>query len=184
MLKKSLCLFVFNILCIYSFSQDVKNNEERPKTKMEEFFSRTGGIVKFIDYKLPNLKSSYATALTWVREVSSENVSLYFYQIEKKGQYSDVTASIEYGDLLELLKALDALKSEVERDKNADPDYLENKFITDDGFQLGYYISKGKATWFLKLERYGSDNTLYLSDVETISNSFQAAKLKIEELKK
>lgn len=38
------------------------------------------------------------------------------------------------------------LKAEVEKDIAANPDYLENKFVTVDGFQVGYYVSKeGKA---------------------------------------
>ncbi|MCL1484538.1 MAG: hypothetical protein MH208_09330 [Marinobacter sp.] len=93
------------------------------------------------------------------------------------------TASIEYSDLLEVIKALNSLKSEVESDIRSDPDYMENKFITEDGFQLGYYITKGKATWYLKLEKYGSDKTLFINDLEKIERNFLDAKNKIEELK-
>jgi hypothetical protein len=184
MFPKTTCLILANLIFGLLFSQDVKKDQEKVKTKMDVFSSKTGGIVKFVDYNLPNLKSSYASADTRVRKITSDKLSGYFYQIEKKGQYSNTTASIEYTDLLEVIKALDALKSEVDKDKSLDPDYLENKFVTDDGFQIGYYVSKGKATWYLKLERYGSDNTLYLNDVDAIQSAFLAAKLKIEESRK
>ena len=110
--------------------------------------------------------------------------SLYFYQIEKKGQYSNTTASIEYSDLLEVIKALKTLKQEVEKDMAANPDYLENKFITVDGFQIGYYVEKGKSNWYIKLEKYGSDSTLFIKDGVTVESAFDEAKAKIEELKK
>jgi len=61
---------------------------------------------------------------------------------------------------------------------------LENKFVTVDGFQVGYYVDKGKATWYVKLERYGSDNTVYIDNVTTIEGALEGAKSKIEEMKK
>ena len=100
----------------------------------------------------------------------------YFYQIEKQGQYGDKVASIEYSDLIEKLKAFTALKGQVDNDISTNPDYLENKFITVDGFQVGYYVSKGKLTWYIKLEQYGSDATLFIDQSETIETAFANAK--------
>ena len=76
------------------------------------------------------------------------------------------------------------LKAEVEKDIAANPDYLENKFVTVDGFQVGYYVSKGKSRWYLKLEKFGSDNTLFIDNLETIAAAFDEAKVKIDEQKK
>lgn len=61
---------------------------------------------------------------------------------------------------------------------------MENKFITEDGFQVGYYVSKGKAYSYIKLERYGSDATLFIDDGDVIETAFTDAKNKIEELMK
>jgi hypothetical protein len=85
--------------------------------------------------------------------------------------------------LLEVIKAVKTLKTEVDADIASNPDYMENKFTTVDGFQVGYYISKGKITWYIRLEKYGSDNTLFVSDGETIESAFTNAKNKIDELK-
>ena len=175
-------LFFYSIMCI---SQDVKKEAQKVETKMEAFASKTGIVIKFVDYNLPNLKLSYGSvAESRIRKIISGNESKYFYQIENQGKYSSYTASIEYSDLVEVIKAIKSLSSEVEKDISLNPDYLENKFTTSDGFQVGYYISKGKASWYLRLEKYGSDNTVFVKDGNDIEPAFSAAKTKIEELKK
>ncbi len=82
---------------------------------------------------------------------------------------------------MEINKALNKLVSEVDADCAANPDYLENRFITEDGFQIGYYVSKGKANWYLKLERYRS-STVYIKNMDVLTTNFPAAQQKIEEL--
>lgn len=185
MKKKIFLLLNITIIVLSLSAQDVKNQDKTIQTKMDVFASRTGAIIKFIDYNLPNLKLYVGgNADTRIRKLTSAGESKYFYQIEKSGQYSNSTASIEYYDLLEVIKALTTLKTQVDNDIASNPDYLENKFVTADGFEIGYYVSKEKTKWYLKLERYGSDNTIFINDVETLTTAFQGAKDKIEELKK
>jgi len=162
---------------------DTLKTTENSKTKMDIFSSKTGVILKFIDTKLPNLSTIYSAAETRIRKVQSNNVEAYFYQIVNDGRYSSTTASIEYSDLLEVIKAVKSLKAEVDADIASNPDYMENKFTTVDGFQVGYYISKGKATWYISLEKYGSDKTLFITNGEIIETAFTNAKNKIDELK-
>ena len=121
---------------------------------------------------------------TRIRKINSGSLFSYFFQIEKQGKYNNSTASIEQSDLLEVIKAISSLKMEVEKDILTNSDYLENKFTTVDGFKIGYMINKGKVTWFLQLEKYGSDNTIFIENLETIEKAFEEAKSKIEELKK
>lgn len=170
-------------MCSQLNAQDVKKEAENVKTKMEVFSSKTGVITKFIDTKLPNLSTTYTSAETRIRKVKSGNTETYFYQIEKEGKYDSSTASIEYSDLLEVIKAVKTLKTDVDSDIAGNPDYMENKFTTEDGFQVGYFVSKGKATWYISLEKYGSDKTLFVTDGEIIDNAFTNAKNKIDELK-
>jgi hypothetical protein len=181
-LKLSFLLLILSsaIAC----AQAVKKEVQTPETKMDGFSSKTGTFSRFIDARLPPLKSSYSSAETRIRKLMSGTESLYFYQIEKTGQYANSTASIEYTDLLEVIKALRSLKADMEKDMTGSADYLENKFVTVDGFQVGYYVEKGKGTWYLKLEKYGSDNTLFIKDQKSIEGAFNEAKAKIEELKK
>jgi len=89
---------------------------------------------------------------------------------------------IEYSDLVEINKALAKLTSEVDADCAENPDYLENKFRTVDGVEVGYYVSKGKASWFMKLERYTS-STVFIKSKEVLVEAFTNAQKKIEELK-
>lgn len=174
-------LILFNINYV-AYSQDVKA-ENGPKTKMELFSSKTGVITKFYDFTLPRLASTYTSVETRIRVLRSGTEDVYFYQIEKEGNYSSSVASIEYSDLLEVIKAIQSLKSEVEADVQNNPDYLENKFTTSDGFQVGYYVSKGKPTWYIRLEKYGSDKTLFFKSYNTIEESMLNAKNKIDEIK-
>jgi len=148
------------------------------------FSSKTGTITKFIDTTMPNLKSIYGGKETRIRKIISGPSSAYFYQITNEGKYGSSTASIEYSDLLEVLKAINTLKSEIDKDIASSPNYLENKFITTDGFQVGYYVSGGKVSWYIKLEKYGSDNTVFIDSGDAIERAFTDARNKIEELKK
>lgn len=184
MIKKLFSASAIVLLSMNSYGQDVKKESEAIKTKMDIFASKTGSITKFVDTKLPNLKASFGSPETRIRKISNGSSNAYFYQIEKEGKYSNTTASIEYNDLIEVLKAIKALKNDVNNDVASNPDYMENKFITSDGFQVGYYVSKGKVSWYIKLDKYGSDNTLFIDNGDTIESAFTEAKNKIEELKK
>jgi hypothetical protein len=185
MLKNVILILSAFLLAVTAFSQDVKKESQKIETKMEAFASKTGTIVKFIDSKLTDLKLSYGSvAETRIRKILNGTEARFFYQIENQGKYSNSTASIDYADLLEVIKAIENLKAEVDKDVALNPDYLENKFATADGFQVGYYVSKGKASWYLRLEKYGSDNTIFVKDSGNIETAFAEAKTKIEELKK
>jgi hypothetical protein len=183
-MKKSTILMALLLGSATLFAQDVKKEAETVKTKIDMFSSKTGTITKFVNTKLPNLKTSYGVAETEIRKIINGTNPIYFYQIKKGAKYGNSTASIEYNDLLEILKALKALQPEVEKDIATNPDYLENKFITADGLQVGYYVKEGKASWYIKLEKYGSDNTLFIDSGAIIETAFTEAKNKIDELKK
>ncbi len=184
MMKTTVFILTILLGSLSLFAQDVKKDAETVKTKIDVFNSKTGTITKFTDNKLLNLKTSLGGVETRIRKINNGTASAFFYQIIKEGKYSNSTASIEYSDLLEVLKAIKALKTEVDKDIALKPDYLENKFITVDGLQVGYYVSGEKTSWYIKLEKYGSDNTLFFENGDVIETSFTEAKNKIDELKK
>ena len=175
-------LFVLGLLLLTS-SLFAQQDAKEANTKMDAFASKTGVIIKFVDYALPNLGLTYGAAETKVRKLISGGEVGFFYQISHQGKYDTKTASIAFEDLVEVIKAIQTLKSDSEKDKSTNPDYLENKFVTEDGFQVGYYISKGKLKWYLVLEKYGSGTTIFVNEVSAIEKAFNNAKLKIEELK-
>jgi len=184
-MKKIYYLLFSFLITLPILAQETKKELEKEKTKIDAFASKTGSIIKLSDYKLTGIKTLYGgISETRIRKINSGSVVSYFFQIEKQGKYNTSTASIEQSDLLEVIKALNSLKTEVEKDIATNCDYLENKFTTVDGFKIGYMINKGKATWFLQLEKYGSDNTIFIENLETVEKAFDEAKNKIEELKK
>lgn len=181
--KKIMIIAALLLITVNFYAQEAKKDTKTVETKMEAFASKTGTITKFTDVKLANIKTAYEVTEARVRKVNSGLITSFFFQIEKTGKYSNPTASIEYSDLIEVIKALKTLMLEVDKDVLNKPDYLENKFVTVDGFQIGYYVSKEKATWYMKLEKYGSESTVFINDVSTIESAFNDAKTKIEEQK-
>ena len=178
---KKVLLWIAMLIPMASFAQ--KAEDAKKLTKFEEFTSKTGSIVKFVDVNLPRLSLSYGSLETGIRTLKS-GTNAYFYRLEKAETSSSVAkiAMIEYSDLVEINKALVKLSSEVESDIAANPDYLENKFRTVDGFEVGYYVSKGEANWFMKLERYSS-STVFIKHQSFVIDAFKNAQAKIEELK-
>lgn len=179
---KKLLVILALMMPVALFAQ---SDAEKKLTKFEQFTSKTGRISKFVDVKMPNIPQSFMGSLeTSIRTLMGEQSNSYFYRIEQGETQRSVShiAMIEYSDLVEINKALTKLVSEVEADCAANPDYLENRFITEDGFQIGYYVSKGKASWYLKLERY-SNSTVFIKNAEALTSNFPEAQKKIEELK-
>lgn len=163
---------------------NAQNKEEKKLTKFEEFASKTGSIIKFVDVSMPNIPLIYGSVKTGIRTVLSSQGNAYFYRIEQEETSRSIAhiAMIEYSDLVEVNKAIDKLLGEVDSDIQSNPDYLENKFVTEDGLQVGYYVSKEKASWYIKLERYGS-STIFVKDPNDLTTAFKNAQTKIEELK-
>ena len=169
-MKKLLFLLAL-MMPLALFAQD---DAAKKLTKFEQLTSKTGRISKFVDVTIPNIPESFMGTLeTSVRTLMGEQTNSYFYRIEEPETSRSIShiAMIEYSDLVEINKALTKLVAEVETDCAANPDYLENRFITNDGFQIGYYVSKGKASWYLKLERY-SNSTVFIKKRRSINNKF------------
>lgn len=179
---KKLQLILVSLLFIFHscYSQE----KEVQKTKIDEFSSATGEIIKYTDYEAETLSISYGVVKTKIRKFSISDNTKFFFQISKKGKYSTKKASIAYEDLLEVNKAINVLKASIISDEASNPSYFENKFVSDDGFQVGYYVSKGKASWYISLEKYGSDNSIFIKDLDNLESVLNDAIEKIKVLKK
>lgn len=183
-MKKILTLVLIILTVNGTFSQEETEKKEQ-KSKISDFISKKGSILKFEDFNLPNVKASlYIVAESKIRKITNANQIKYFLQISKKDKYGSSVASIAYEDIIEIKKALEILKDESVIDLPTNSDYLENKFISDDDFTIGYYINKSKISWYMKLENYGSDNTLFMKTYEDLVKVFEVGKEKIEVLKK
>lgn len=174
---------IIMVLFIAGFSLCHAQDEKQAPSKMSDFVSKTGVLLKFEDFDLPNINLNYGAAEAKIRRINSGGEIRYFYQISKDGKYDKKTASIAEEDLVEMEKALQTLKSQSLADSNSNANYMENKFVTDDGFQIGYFVSKQKVTWYMVLEKYGSDNTIFIKEITTIEEAFKAAGNRLTELK-
>ena len=183
-MKKLLFLILALMVSNFAIHAQQEKNQEKQLTKFEEFSSKTGVIVKYVDTALPNLPVSFSTLQTGIRTIMRGSENAYFYRLEEPETSRSVShiAMVEYSDLVEINKAISRLVADVDADVAANPDYLENKFRTSDGFEIGYYVSKQKPHWFIILERYSS-STVFLKNQQDVVDAFKAAQSKIEELK-
>lgn len=168
------------------FTSSYLHSQDKPetyKTKTDDFISKTGTLIKNIDYIPSYLRTKYSNCNTKVRKITNgSNSSLYVYQITNESQNIKRVASIEYSDLIEIIKAFQILKSDAMKDYLSE-NYLENRFVSKDGFQIGYFVSEGKLNWYIQLEKYSNtNNTILLDDISYLETSFLNARKKIEEL--
>lgn len=178
-MKYTLLILAFFTIFGTVASQDT----QKASTKMDDFVSKTGVIVRFEDHNLEDIKLAYGTAEARIRVMTAGGETEYFLQITNEGKYNSNTASIAYEDVLEVNKAFESLQAAAQAEERGSTTYVENKFITDDGFQIGYYFSDGKLVWFMKLERYASDATVFLKDVTEVVNAFNNAISRMEALR-
>lgn len=191
-MKKILLIFLaLTVSCLSMHAQQDKNTEKK-LTKFEEFSSKTGVIMKFADVTLPDrLQMNRGVVLyTSIRTIMRGSENVYFYRLYTYGD--GYTAWIEYSDLVEINKAVSRLVADVDADVAANPEYLENKFMTSDGFEVGYYVSKQKVTWYLKLKgnlelypkiQLKENFVVYPKRQQDIVDLFEAGQRKIEELR-
>lgn len=171
------------ILIVVLANNLVLGQTKEPKaSKILDFVSRKGVIMKFEDFQLPKLKSTYGSCEVKIRKIVSGEMVKYFLQISKKSKYNSVTSSIANEDIIEIEKALAALQIQAANDISTNADYLENRFISDDEFEIGYYIDKNKITWYMKLKD-GNEGTVFLKSNEVIANALKGGKEKIALLK-
>ena len=154
------------------------STEEKQLTKVEQFLLRTGKIVRVNSYSVGQI---YSYTEVSARKIESEGEVLYACVIEKEGEYGNATAFIEEEDLDEIISVLKILKKQSLEDEGT-THYIENKFITDDGFRIGYYTTKGKIKWFMTLERYASRSTIW-PKLENIESMLTQAKQKLIDIK-
>ena len=155
MVKKCLLL----IMVLFPMFMMAQNEVSKKQTKYEEFVSKTGSIIKYVEKSMKKCQMDLNYSLkVRMRTVYGEGKNLYFLILEKGKTFTSEPsfAYIEYSDLVEINKALAKLLNEEKSDCELKPEYLQNIFTSEDGFKVGYYVEKSKATWKVKLE-YGAE---------------------------
>lgn len=130
---------------------NVDKPKKKTETKFEKFISNYGVFSKFTEYQTSELPlQGDGISKCYIREYIDLNTNkkTYFLHIQSGLGHE----FIAYEDLVKLIEAMDVLqKSYIEDLKLNSHNYTECKFITDDGFEIGYYFRKQKPTWFIDM---------------------------------
>ena len=156
------------------------SQDEKALSKMDKFVSNTGSIIKLENFYQPELKGYSEVLKVQVRKATVGEEKAYYLQIIKEDKYGNKSASIAEEDLIEVIKAYNELVKQSESEDTS-ADYFENKFTTDDGFQIGYGGGKNRV-WFLTLEKFGKSTILFKGH-EDIGYAINQGKNIIDELK-
>ena len=148
MKKKTLISIILLILSLNINAQtDSINNRG---TVYDNYISQKGLKIKFEDKKLSKISygiSSNTYLKCKLRIVEVEGIEKKYFVILGEGDDN----IIEYSDLINVNKELERLLKEIDIDISQNPDYIENKYISNDGFVIGYYIEGKKSKWFMQL---------------------------------
>ncbi len=183
---------LFLLLILVPWSVMAQDNDEerdsvRSNTKYGVMFLKKGVFIKFEDFKvqkypytvdsnIPKIKAS-------IRNFYGTNKNIYFIKL----RIGNTWVFIEYSDLVEINKAIEKLKYEVDYDCLKMPEYIKNAYISDDDFVVGYWVEKklGKytPTWYFDFD----NSNRYLPiirniDINKVSKMFQEKQAEIEEM--
>ena len=181
-MKRLLFFAVLWMFSLSSFSQaetaDQEENQVKKETKYEKFFSNYGTFLRFVEYKLPkfDFQKDWINE-TCIREFVDINNGEKSYFLRIRSGYPRQTESIAYEDLIKVIDAIKQLKSQFAKDSQVG-NYLEFRFTTEDGMQIGYYYSDNKPTWFMTV----MGNTRFFKKDFDFEKAFVNAKQEIEKL--
>ena len=195
--------FLLMIMLALPFSVYAQSEtEEKNQTTFEKFTSTIGHIVKFKDYTLPDITGKDGSGLlavyyivhAQIRQVMVGDDTSLFLRLSYKPDQTTPTryAFIAYEDVLEINKALKELVDQGSVDTTGDANYLENKFKTQDYFDIGYYIrkyvsKKGEESftkkWYIDLDNRLNNSTAFFATPDDLVNLFGNAINKMESLK-
>lgn len=152
-------------------------------TKYETLASQaTSTMMKIVDTERNRLLVSSDALETSIRTVNF-GMEYYYFRLEQKATSSEHgdMAMIEYGDVVDINNAIETMLHDYKFDKAARQDYIENKYITEDGFEVGYVISKNDSYWFVKLN-WHSNNIITMNTKDNLVKVFKNAQIKMEAL--
>ena len=184
-MKKNLWIFVF--LFAFVLKMDAQKNDSIIRvTKHYMLDFQKGTVIKFVDKKVNKIiyyLQSRGIDCS-IRTFYNNGGNTYFVVLEPPFVTGGVKSiGIEYSDLLEVNKAIDKFFKEVDSDCASDPDYLENKFITEDGFKIGYYVDKGKAHWFVDFDISSPSSFLEIKKPYEFAKGLKDVQNEIEKMK-
>ena len=184
-MKKIILLIVVVFHALNICAQTSESSDE--KSKYELFTSAYGAQIKFRDYKVDGIKSGWVGfgLASTVRIVWSDAGTGYFAKLEVTNSTQSPTAFVEEGDLVNIIAAVQKMQTEIDADLAENPDYFENKYVTPDGFTIGYWIDssnkKSPLQWFYRLER---GTSAYKIEIDKVLPILEDTLSKLREVKR
>ena len=157
-------------------------DEQNNLTKLETLISAKGKLVRTVSHDLQATHSETNVLSTQVMVVDTGDSIDYFLLLAKEREDDEVVAAIAEADIKALAKAITSLKEASLVDVYLNADHVQNIFVTDDNFTIGYFVLDSSLTWFIALDEY-SDELEYFDDVSVIENLLTSAQDKISEIK-
>ena len=157
-------------------------DEPNKLTKLETLISAKGKLVRTVSHDLPAAHSETNVLSAQVMVVDTGDSTEYFLLWAKEREDDEVVAAIAEADIKAVSKAIISLKKASQVDIYLNADHIQNIFVTDDNFTIGYFVLDSILTWFIALDEY-SDELEYFDDVSVIENLLTSAQDKIKEIK-
>lgn len=186
-MKKLLFFLLILVPCsVMAQDNDEESDSVRSNTKYGVMFLQKGIFFKFEDFKTNKytyiVENDFLKIRASIRKFYGVSKNSYFLKL----RIGNTSVFIEYSDLLEINKAIKKLKSEIENDCLKKPEYIENKFITNDDFEIGYWVKKKfgnyTPTWFFNFDRSIYFEPFKNIDIGKVSKILQEKQAEIEEM--
>ena len=182
---KHINYFTMIFICALLLTNTVYPQEKNELSRIDKIISEAGKIIRYDDYKLPDIKGSYGEGKleVKVRVVNTGSTPYsYFVLISRKTKYDTKRASISEEELTDVIEAFDSLVK-MSITESTTSSYANIKYVSEEGFQMGYYVDeKRNSHWFVTLEKYGTGNTFFLKKPEELKEVLLAAQKKIKDL--
>ena len=172
------------LLTFISLNIDAQTDSlNRGESTYDNYIKQKGLRIKFVDKQLSKIHYGISTSskLTCnLRTLIDKDGNKYFVVLSD-GVNRNI---IEYSDLISINNELDKLLKEFAIDSTQNPDYLENMYISNDRFMVGYYIEGKKNKWLIRLYRgvykqYGSHEVY---KIEKLSEGLKTIQNEIESI--
>lgn len=122
------------------------------ETKYLKFIAKRDRFVRYADYEVQEFKTSDAllgsAKIRQYMDMTTNKSTCFLMLTVGREKASEIIA---YDDIVKMIDAVNTLKQQCKKDSIAGRS-LKCYYVTDDGFQIGYNISKGKVSWYFSVD--------------------------------
>ena len=173
----------FIVIVMLLFSNVFAQTEQI--SKYDKLLSKSGCVIK--KASVPVIQKNLAAyggrdyislSVKLVKIGTTTYYYLYFYE-----RWDDKFAFIEYNDLVSLISSLPTIRASEQKDITSEIEGIQNRYVTADGFAVGYNIENGYAQWGINLNIFDM-SSYYKKSTPDIELSYDEILLILKEGKK